>query len=78
MNPLAPLALWGFWVLLAAGWMLDELHLKGTAVFVLLWLGGFLGAGFVLQGMLFTPYVAALDIALVLAIFKGDVRLGGW
>jgi hypothetical protein len=76
MNLLAPVAVWGFWILLAAGWMLGELRLKGTAVFVVLWLAGFAGAGLVFQGMLFTPYVAVLDIALVLAIFKGDVRLG--
>ncbi len=78
MNPFASVALWGFWILLAVGWMLGELHMRGTALFVLLWLGGFFGAGLVFQGMLFTPYLAALDIALVLAIFKGDVRLGGW
>jgi hypothetical protein len=74
MN-VAPVAIWGFWILLAAGWLLGELHLKGTAVFLLLWLAGFAGTRFVLGGMLFTPYVAALDIALVFAIFKGDVRL---
>jgi hypothetical protein len=75
MNLLAPVALWGFWILLGAGWMLDELHLKGTAMFLVLWLAGFAGSRFVFYGMLFTPYVAVLDIALVFAIFKGDVRL---
>lgn len=75
MNPLAPVAVWGFWVLLAAGWMLDELHVRGAAVFVLLWLAGFAGSRFVFSGMLFTPYVAVLDVALVFAIFKGDIRL---
>jgi hypothetical protein len=75
MNLLAPVALWGFWILLIAGWILGELHVIGTAFFVLLWLAGFAGARFVLHGMLFTPYVAVLDIALVLAVFKGDVRL---
>ena len=75
MNLLAPVALWGFWILLVAGWMLGELHLKGTVIFLLLWLAGFAGSGVVLHGTLFTPYVAALDIALVFVIFKGDVRL---
>jgi len=75
MNPFATLALWGFWILLGAGWGLGELHVKGTAVFVLLWLAGFFGSGYVMQGMLWTPYVAVLDIALVLVIFKGDVTL---
>ncbi len=75
MNPFAPVAVWGFWALLATGWMLDELGWKGTAIFSLLWLAAFFGSRFVLSGMLFLPCVAVLDIALVLAIFKGDVRL---
>ena len=75
MNLLAPIALWGFWILLGAGWVSGELRVKGTALFLLLWLAGFVGSGFVLQGTLFTPYVALLDIALVFVIFKGDVRL---
>lgn len=75
MNLFAPVALWGFWILLGIGWMLGELHVKSTAVFLLLWIAGFFGSPFVLDGMLFTPYVAILDVALVFAIFKGDVRL---
>jgi hypothetical protein len=55
--------------------VLGGLHLKGTAIFLLLWLAGFAGSRFVLYGMLFTPYVAVLDIALVFVIFKSDVRL---
>jgi hypothetical protein len=68
-------ALWGFWVLLIVGWVRGELHVRSTAVFIALWLVGRIAAGFVLYGLLFTPYVAILDIALVFAIFKGDVRL---
>jgi hypothetical protein len=75
MNLLAPVAFWGFWGLLGAGWMLGELRLKGTAVFVLLWLAGFAGSRFVLDGSLFTSYVAVLDILMVFAIFKRDIRL---
>lgn len=75
MNPFAPVALWGFWILLGAGWGLGELHVKGTAVFLLLWLAGFAGSGFVRGETLWTPYVAVLDITLVFAIFKGDIRL---
>jgi hypothetical protein len=74
MNLLAPVAIWGFWILLGAGWMVDELRWKGTAIFLLLWVAGVAGSRFVLDG-LFTPYVAVLDIALVFVIFKGDVRL---
>ncbi len=75
MNLLAPVALWGFWILVGLGWVLGELQPKGTATFLLLWLAGFAGSRFVFDGMLFTPYVAVLDIALVFLIFKGDVRL---
>ena len=75
MNPFASVALWGFWILLIVGWVLDELDVRGTAVFVLLWLAGLAGGGFVLHGILFRPYVAILDIALVFVIFKGDVQL---
>ena len=69
------IALWGFWILLCLGWMRGDVGAKGSATFILLWLFGFAGARFVLYGLLFAPYVAVLDIALVFAIFKGDVRL---
>ena len=71
LAPIAPLA---FWILIVAGWLLGELDLKRTALFVLLWLVGFAARGGP-YGMLFVPYVAVLDIALVLAIFKGDIQL---
>jgi hypothetical protein len=75
MNVFAPVAIYGFWVLLAAGWLLDELRWKGTAIFVLLWLAGFAADTLAHAGPLFLPCVAVLDIALVLIVFKGDVRL---
>lgn len=75
MNLFAPVAVWGFWVLLGVGWMLGELHLKGTAIFILFWLVGFIASRFGFYGTLFTPYVAVLDIVLVLTVFKSDVRL---
>ena len=34
-----------FWVLLVYGWFWDELGLRGIGVFLLLWVAGFLGAG---------------------------------
>ena len=74
MN-LAPVALWGFWILLGVGWMLGELHAKGIAISVLLWLVGFAGFSFAGYEVLFIPYIALLDIWLVFVIFKGDVRL---
>jgi hypothetical protein len=70
------LAFWGFWGLVLIGWMSGELHLRGTAVFLALWAVGRVASEYVLGGLLFVPYVAILDIALVFAIFKGDVRLG--
>ena len=75
MNVFAPVASLGFWVLLVAGWMLGELQVRGTVVFVLLWFAGLAATSALHYGILFTPYVAILDIALVLAIFKGDITL---
>jgi hypothetical protein len=65
----------GFWILLAVGWRLGELQVKGTAIFALLWLAGFVGSLLFVPAALFPPYVAMLDIALVLIIFKGDITL---
>lgn len=75
MNVFAPVAIYGFWALLLVGWRLDELRVKSAAVFVLLWLAGFVGTSLAHYGALFLPYVALLDVALVLVIFKGDVTL---
>jgi hypothetical protein len=74
----AGLAAWvahaAFWALLAIGWFSDELGLRGTAVFLALWLSGFFGLPFLPYGAaLLPPFVAVLDIALVFTIFKGDV-----
>jgi hypothetical protein len=38
-------------------------------------MAGRLASGYLLYGFLFAPFVAILDIALVFAIFTGDVRL---
>jgi hypothetical protein len=69
------IALWGFWGLLLVGWIVQELDVRRLLLFVGLWAVGRLASGYVLEGVLFAPYVAVLDIALVFAIFKGDVRL---
>ena len=74
MNPFASVATWGFWVLLAAGLWLDELSWKSAAIFVVLWIAA-LGVSWYESPMLFLPFVALLDIVLVLMIFKGDVTL---
>ena len=69
------IALWGFWILLAAGWVRGDLHAKGTILFVFLWLAGIFSLRSMVYGLLVAPYVAVLDIALVFVVFKGDVRL---
>ena len=63
-----------FWALLAIGWFIDELGPRAIAVFLVLWMGGYLGLPHLPNGAaLFAPFVAALDIALAFAVFKGDV-----
>ena len=69
---------WTFWVLLPYGYAVGELSPKQVVVFLLLWIGGRVGLAYLPwmpAASLFSPYVAVLDIALVFAIFKGDVRL---
>jgi hypothetical protein len=45
-------------------------------LFVVLWGIGYVVSGWLMIGsMLFTSYVAVLDIVLVLLVFKGDVQL---
>ena len=63
-----------FLALLIIALMDGRLRLSG--VFALLWLAGYIGLPHLpyLQAM-FTPYVAALAIALVFIVLKGDVRL---
>ena len=54
------------------------LSLERLAVFLVLWLAGLIGIPYVPYEparAMFSSFVAVLDIALVLAIFKGDVRL---
>ena len=64
-----------FWVLIVVGWR-DLGHVRGI-VFVALWLVGRVVAGwFPPWGALWLlPYVALLDVGLVLCIFRGDVRI---
>lgn len=66
---------WSFWILLAYGYAVGELSPKQLATFLLLWIGGRIGVGYLPVVGLFSPYVTALDIALVFLIFKGDIRL---
>jgi len=72
------IAFWAFWILLGYGYAVGELSLKQIVIFVLVWIGGRVGLAYLPwtpAAALFSPYLAVLDIALVFAIFKGDVRL---
>jgi hypothetical protein len=67
-----------FWGLLLYGWVIGEMKLKRVALFLGLWLVGRVGlpyAPYAPARDMFSSFVAALDIALVFVIFRGDVRL---
>jgi hypothetical protein len=65
-----------FWLLLVCGWLTEDLSPRAAALFVFAWLAGLFLLPYAPYGTaLFSPAVAVLDIALVLTIFKGDVRL---
>ena len=64
-----------FWALLVGGVVLGGLRVRSAVVFAVLWVAGRYGLPYVFAYDLFAPYVACLAIALVLVIFKGDVRL---
>lgn len=64
-----------FWVLLILA-LARESRLRLAAVFVVLWIGGYVATAWLPFGSAwFMSYVAALDIALVLFVFKGDIRI---
>jgi hypothetical protein len=70
------IAFWCFWVLLVVGFVRDEIRLRWTVIFLLLWLLGRVGLSpYQPAHNMFTSWVAALDIALTFKIFKGEVRL---
>ena len=71
-----------FWIAHGAFWLLTiiaavvEQRIRLAAIFVALWLVGYVGSGWLTSASAwFLAYVAALDIALVLFVFKGDIRL---
>jgi hypothetical protein len=74
-------ALLGAWIAHAAFWIViaiaaAQARYRLTAIFFSLWLIGYAAARSAEFGAAwFMPYVAALDIALVLIVFKGDIRL---
>jgi hypothetical protein len=65
-----------FWGLVLLGLVSDELGFRQAGIFVFVWLLGLVGLPHLPYGdAVFPSYVAVLDVALVLMIFKGDVRL---
>ena len=64
-----------FWVLLVMA-LFRERRIRLAAGFAALWIAGYAATAWLTFGSAwFMSYVAALDIALVLLIFKGDIRL---
>jgi hypothetical protein len=62
-----------FWVLVLFG--VAEIGLRRVAVFVILWgIGYAVSRSFMVGSLLFTSYVAVLDVVLVLLVFRSDVR----
>lgn len=66
-----------FWVLVTFGIAHGDLSRRAAAVFVSLWLVGYLGIPHVgwWAASLVMSWVAVLDIALVFIVFKGDVSV---
>ena len=72
------IAYWAFWILLVYGFTVGELTLKRVGVFLVLWVVGRITLAYLPwqpASAMFPSYTAILDIALVFAIFKGDVPL---
>jgi hypothetical protein len=71
----------GYWIAHGAFWLLMafaalERGARTVVAFAVLWLVGYAGSAWLTQGTpLFVSYVAILDIALVLLVFRSDVRL---
>ena len=63
-----------FWALLLVGVWSGELSARGGGA-VLLWLCAFFGGAYRPYWLPFSTCVAILDVALVLMVAKGDVRL---
>jgi hypothetical protein len=72
--PLGVVAHVVFWLLLL--FRITQIGVGRAVSFVVLWGIGYAVSGwFMIGSMLFTSYVAVLDIVLVLLVFKGDVQL---
>ena len=71
----------GWWVAHVTFWVLIGLAARDRrwrtiGVVMTLWIAGYLASGQVAAfDLFFTPYVAALDIALVFIVLQRDIRL---
>jgi hypothetical protein len=64
-----------FWALLLVGCWTGELSARTVGAVLLLWLCAFFGGAYRPYWLPFSTCVAILDVALVLMVAKGDVRL---
>jgi hypothetical protein len=64
-----------FWILLLRAYFADEIGIRGCVIALALWCIGYFALPHVPYAPPFATYIAIIDIALVLLIFKGDVRL---
>ena len=65
-----------FWVLIIWGWAADGLTPAVRITFLALWIAGYFLVPYVPNGAWwFAPYVAVLDIVLVLIVLRDNVRL---
>jgi hypothetical protein len=64
-----------FWALLIVGFWTGELSRRGGAVVLALWLAALFSGAYRPFWLPFSTCVAVLDVALVLLVAKGDVRL---
>jgi len=64
-----------FWALLIVGFWIGELSPRGCAVVLALWLAALFSGAYRPFWLPFSTCVAVLDVALVLIVAKGDVRL---
>ena len=65
-----------FFVLLAAGWWLQELSLRRIGMFLVIWLVASAAVPMLPYGGLWmTALVSVLDVMLILMIFRRDIRI---
>lgn len=66
-----------FWTILALGLAFGEIGRRGLVTFVIVWCCGVFGLPRLgpTAALFVTPYIAVVDVVLVFAVFRGDVRL---